>query len=587
MTAAPSRPFAVRSVSAKILAVVGLLSLAMIAIAAIGTTQMNSIGLELEEIADQNIPLTETVSKVTAHQLEQAILLERLLRLGGIDTGNDTTRFQATMAHFEKLAAQVDAEIKAAEHLAEQALEHAVTEEHAAKFRSILAQLKDIEREHATYDDHALEVVRLIEAGRIEDATELARRVEQEQENLDHELVELMEDLEAFTAASARAAKEHEQQAIRQLVVVSGVSILVGIALSLLIAIRGISRPLKAVTFALDRLAQDDTSVQLTVRSADEIGRLAVAFEAFREKTIEIKRLQAQAREEEERIELEKREVTMRLADELERTVKGVSDRIATAVHELEQTAHSMAATATQTSQRAGTVAAAAEQSSASVQSVASASEELAASIREISRQVSGAMEVAAKTSHQAQASSKTVEGLSASAQRIDDVVRLINDIAEQTNLLALNATIEAARAGEAGKGFAVVASEVKALANQTGKATEDISQQVSEMQNGSARTAEAILTVVQAIARIDEQISGIASAIEEQNAVTAEIARNVADVANGSADISANISDVSHGATDSSAGARQVMATVQDLAGQSSLLQDELDRFLLTIRAA
>ena len=253
----------------------------------------------------------------------------------------------------------------------------------------------------------------------------------------------------------------------------------------------------------------------------------------------------------------------------------------------LEATAIQMAENARKTSDNANTVAAAAEQSSTGVQTVASAAEELSASISEISRQVSAALGATGETTRNARRSSETVDGLAQAATRIDDVVKLINDISAQTNLLALNATIEAARAGEAGKGFAVVAGEVKLLAGQTGQATEDISTQVKDMQSGAADTAQAIAAVVEAIGLINDQISSIASAVEEQTAVTAEIARNVSEVAEGSGEITSSINSVSAGAVDSSAGARQVLSTVENLSEQSSLLQRELDTFLANIRAA
>ncbi|WP_208977233.1 MULTISPECIES: methyl-accepting chemotaxis protein [unclassified Pannonibacter] len=587
MTSSRSHISRFRSIAAKILSLVAFLGAMMILIAATGILQMQKIGGELTEIAEETIPLTVNVTNVTLHQMEQALLLERLLRAAGLAASEATGTVSSLTASLTKLAETVQKEILEAEDLAQHGIKLATTAENRRKYETVLEQLKRIEKEHNTYDDHIGEVVAQISAGDLGKASALAVEIEREQHALNAELAALTADLNSFTEASAREAKEHELHGLRLMAIVSLIAIAAGTAIALLISIFGISRPLRNVVHALNRLAQDDTSVQLKVRSRDEIGALAVAFEAFREKTIEIKRLQAQAKEEEERIEQEKRDATLRLADNLEATVKGVSDSIATAVKELEATAQMMARNANDTSSTANTVAAAAEESSRGVQTVASAAEELAASIGEISRQVTAALGAVGTTTENARSSSETVGVLAASARRIDDVVKLINDIAAQTNLLALNATIEAARAGEAGRGFAVVAGEVKALATQTGQATEDISRQVGEMQSGASLTSSAIEAVVTAISQINGQISAIASAIEEQNAVTSEIARNVHEVAQGSDEITRSIGAVRESAMDSSSGARQVLSTVGVLSEQSRNLQNELGTFLRNIRAA
>src|SRR6202008_3160124 len=135
-------------------------------------------------------------------------------------------------------------------------------------------------------------------------------------------------------------------------------------------------------------------------------------------------------------------------------------------------TAETIASVSADASGRAVAASGATEQAASNVSAVASAAEELSASVQEIGRQVkqsSGAVEQAGVRTDK---SISEIEGLAATTQRIDGVLSLIQAIAEQTNLLALNATIEAARAGDAGRGVAVVAHEVKALAGQTAKAT-------------------------------------------------------------------------------------------------------------------
>src|SRR5207253_7822042 len=136
------------------------------------------------------------------------------------------------------------------------------------------------------------------------------------------------------------------------------------------------------------------------------------------------------------------------------------------------------------------------------------------------------------------------INELSQAAGRIGDVVKLITAIAEQTNLLALNATIEAARAGEAGRGFAVVASEVKQLASQTAKATEEISAQIAGMQTATQDSVAAIKEIGGTIGRISDIASTIAAAVEEQGAATNEIARNVGEASKGTAQVATSITD-------------------------------------------
>src|SRR5690606_35034300 len=139
------------------------------------------------------------------------------------------------------------------------------------------------------------------------------------------------------------------------------------------------------------------------------------------------------------------------------------------------------------------------------VQTVASATEELSASIHEISNQVTESNRIVGDAVTQANDTNDRVRALAAAATKIGDVVDLINAIASQTNLLALNATIEAARAGDAGKGFAVLASEVKNLATQSAHATDEIGGQIRAIQESTESSASAIQSISQTVHRVSE----------------------------------------------------------------------------------
>ncbi len=174
--------------------------------------------------------------------------------------------------------------------------------------------------------------------------------------------------------------------------------------------------------------------------------------------------------------------------------------------------------------QQSITAADATNETSMSVQSVASGAEELSCSVAEISRQISEALEITSSAVHEAEQTGEIISGLANSVEKISEVVELISNIAEQTNLLALNATIEAARAGESGKGFAVVANEVKTLANQTAKATEQIGNQIGQVQSATNEAVSAVQAFSGTIGKINEISSSIGGAVEQQTAVTQEI---------------------------------------------------------------
>jgi|AraplaMF_Col_mMF_1032025.scaffolds.fasta_scaffold00059_33 methyl-accepting chemotaxis protein len=386
---------------------------------------------------------------------------------------------------------------------------------------------------------------------------------------------------------ASTAASETVSATIRNSLIAAAIAALLGLAVVVFFE-STVLRAIAAITRRMTTLAQGDTVGAIAgAERRDEIGAMAKALAVFRDGMIETERLRGEQEATRVKNEADRRQAMLALADSFEKSVGGVVSAVTAAADELQVTAQSMTAIAEETARQSQTVAQASEEVTQNVQTVASATEELSASIGEITGQMSESTRIVGDAVNQAADTNGKVRSLAEAAQKIGDVVRLINDIAGQTNLLALNATIEAARAGEAGKGFAVVASEVKTLATQTGKATDEIADQVRAIQDATQSSVEAIGGITTTIQRVSEISTVIASAVEEQGAATQEISRNVQQAAMGATEVSSNIGGVTSAAQQTGSAAAQVLASAGELAKNGAVLRGEVDRFLRTVRAA
>jgi methyl-accepting chemotaxis protein len=378
-------------------------------------------------------------------------------------------------------------------------------------------------------------------------------------------------------------------QGTRQLIVVLAIgSTLLGGLLAVVLG-NGISRPMVKMCAAMRELAKGNFDVVLPgLGRKDEIGDMAAAVEGFKVQAVAKAERDAAAQEEHNRAASEARRAEMiQFADQFEAVVGAIVANVSSSAAQLESAADTLTQTAETTQSLSTHVAGASEEASSNMQSVAAATEELSMSVDEIGRQVHESSRIAASAVKQANLTDERIGELSRAAQDIGDVVKLITAIAEQTNLLALNATIEAARAGEAGRGFAVVASEVKSLASQTAKATDEISSHILGMQSATRESVAAIKEISSTIGQISEIASTIATAVEQQGAATQEIAGNVQNVARGTEDVANNISQVNSGATQTGAASAEVLSSAQTLSAESARLREEVDRFMGSVRAA
>jgi methyl-accepting chemotaxis protein len=399
---------------------------------------------------------------------------------------------------------------------------------------------------------------------------------------------QLADDITAYMAKSSDDLTDQTNVTCLNLILFSALGMLAGLIAAVIISTIGITRPLDGLVSVLQRMAQGDVDAEIKEAARrDEIGAVGKAVEGIKAMVARKAAEEAEVRRAAEEAAAAARKRTMlELADGFERAVGGIVGLVSSSATELQATAQTMTASATETASQSTTVAAAAEQAAANVQTVAAA-EELGSSVQEIGRQVLGSANLAQAAVGEADETQHLVQALSQAAARIGDMVGLISNIAGQTNLLALNATIEAARAGDAGRGFAVVASEVKELAAQTAKATEEISQQIGQIQGVTGQAVSAIEGITGRIREIDSVATSIAAAVEEQGAATQEIVRNVAQAATGTNEVTTNITGVAQASEQTGSAASQVLDAAGELSRQSEHLGAEVSRFLTTVRAA
>jgi len=431
-------------------------------------------------------------------------------------------------------------------------------------------------------------------------ATKFAQDVAGQGDRLIASIVNLASDI---TARDKRVETTGIAFFFNLILVIGVLALLGGIVLLLGLAYlsRDFSRKVVEITGGMTRLADGDRNFDIAGHERqDEIGAMIRALDLFKRAS---KRLESWARErseraeqelqlqherERERNEAEAKKATLldEVARQFERTVGEVVGGVAAASSQLHTTATRMATSAEEASRRTGEVAASMDEANAGATAAAAASDEFALSISEISRQAASSSELARLATVATGEADETISALAASAEEVGQIVELIQTIAQRTNLLALNASIEAARGGEAGRGFAVVASEVKELAMQTTRATEKVADQIRAMQTSTGASVKALRSIAGQVKELESTAVSIATAVDQQSVAGRDLAQSIDLAARGTEKVAVHIDDVRQLSLSTGAAASQVLSSANELEAQAAHLSDQVRGFLGRVRA-
>jgi methyl-accepting chemotaxis protein len=541
----------------------------MLIMGLVSITQMNKIGIELIDIAEKDIPLTNKLTKIAEHQLEQAILFERSLLKASLqesNTSNAQQEFDLLTEELVHMNEKITKEFKDSLYFIDSAIDQLHSEKAKKTYQKLSIELKNTNKEFQILSEEIVRVLLQTKSQKISEIHEEIKKVDHHEDNVKTSIINLLDNVQAFTLEAAAQAEHDEKTGVK---IITGIFIFamgIGIILPKIISY-AITKPIKNLTDRLIEVNDGDGDLTLTIDASgtDETADVARAFNAFLT-TLKhtITDTNKQAAELGESSDLALKIIKTTLVD-IE-TQQMETTMVSTAVNEMSSSTIDVASSTISASKITEMVRKKVLEGKAG-----------AIETQEIIQRLAGEIETAANV----------IQSLVSETNNIGSVLESIQGIAEQTNLLALNAAIEAARAGESGRGFAVVADEVRTLAQRTQTSTIDIQSLVERLQTEannavnsmkkgtdsaekcivkSDKTSAIFEHATEAVNEISELNTHIATAANQQSIAVEEVNKNLV-----------NITDI---ATKTTEGTRNISNANNNISKKLMELYSNLNRF-------